>query len=188
MLKKTDNQASRGEEGTSLVEIAVVVMIVATIIAISLPAIGNSIRAYNLRSAALRIAERVSGARTLAMAKNKNVTVSFATDGAGNVTQYGYDFGSPSPTPTIGTPPDGLPDSFDPDDPTQSYYFETPPSGITVRFLAGGDNPPLPNSKDIVYTSRGEMPIGAAQADIQLSNTSGSMIVSVNLRGQVWVH
>ena len=179
MLKKTDNKASKGEEGKSLVEIAIVVMIVATVIAISLPAIANSIRSYNLRSAAVRIAERLSGARTLAMSKNKNVTVAFTTDGAGNVTQYGYDF-SPAGAP------DGTPDSIDPDDPTQSYYVETPPNGMTVRFSAGGTA--LTNGKGIAYTSRGEMPIGAAQADILLSNSSGSMTVSVNLRGQVWVH
>ena len=65
MLKKSDNKslATRGEEGKSLVEIAVVVMIIAVVIAISLPAIANSIRSYNLRSAAVRIAERLAGAR-----------------------------------------------------------------------------------------------------------------------------
>jgi len=181
MLKKSDNKslATRGEEGKSLVEIAVVVMIIAVVIAISLPAIANSIRSYNLRSAAVRIAERLAGARNLAMAKNKNVTTAFAIDGAGNVTQYGYDF-----TP-VGAP-DGTPDSIDPDDPLQTYYVETPPNGMTVRFTAGGDN--LTNGKGITYTSRGELPIGAAQADITLSNSSGTMTVSVNLRGQVWVH
>jgi len=179
MLKKIKSKASRDEEGKSLVEIAIVVMIVATVIAISLPAIANSIRSYNLRSAAVRVAERLGGARTLAMAKNKNVTVAFTTDGAGNVTVYGYDF-------TPAGAPDGTPDSIDPDDPTQSYYVEAPPSGMTMRFLAGGAA--LTNGKGVSYTSRGELPIGAAQADIQLSNSSGSMTVSVNLRGQVWVH
>jgi len=168
----------RGEEGKSLIEIAIVVMIIAVVIAISLPAVANSIRSYNLRSAAIRIAERLGGARTLAMAKNKNVTVGFTTNGSGIVTQYGYDF-------TPAGAPDGTPDSIDPDDPTQSYYVETPPAGITVTFLAGGDA--LTNGKGISYTSRGELPIGA-QADIRLSNSSGTMTVSVNLRGQVWVH
>src|SRR5262245_58395137 len=179
MLNQNDNKASRGEEGKSLVEIAIVVMIVATVIAFSLPAVANSIRSYNLRSAAIRIAERLSGARTLAMAKNKNVTVSFVTDGAGNVTQYGYDF-------TPAGAPDGTPDTTDPDDPAQSYYVETPPDGIRVRFTAGGVA--LTNGKGVTYTSRGELPIGAALADIQLSNSSGSTVVSINLRGQVWVH
>jgi Tfp pilus assembly protein FimT len=181
MLKKSDNKmlATRGEEGTSLVELAIVVMIIAVVIAISLPAIANSIRSYNLRSAAVRIAERLAGARNLAMAKNKNVTVAFTTNGSGNVTQYGYDF-------TPAGAPDGTPDSIDPDDPAQSYYVEMPPAGMTVTFLAGGT--PLTNGKGISYTSRGELPIGAAQADIRLSNSSGTMTVSVNLRGQVWVH
>jgi type II secretory pathway pseudopilin PulG len=181
MDNKRHNTVSeaRGEEGKSLIEIAIVVMIVAVVIAISLPAIANSIRSYNLRSAAVRIAERLGGARTLAMAKNKNVTVAFTTNGLGSVTQYGYDF-------TPAGAPDGTPDSIDPDDPTQSYYVETPPSGITVTFLAGGAA--LTNGKGISYTSRGELPIGAGQADIRLSNSSGTMTVSVNLRGQVWVH
>jgi len=168
-----------GEEGMSLVEIAIVIMIIAVVTAISIPAVAKSIKAYNLRSAAERIAERLIGARTLAMAKNKNVTVSFKTGGGGNVTQYGYDF---SP---VGAP-DGTPDTSDPDDTTQTYYVETPPTGIPVTFSAGGTT--LANGKGVAYTSRGELPIGASQADIGLSNSSGTLTVSVNLRGQVWVH
>ena len=168
-----------GEEGKSLIEIAIVVMIIAIVVAISLPAVANSIRSYNLRSAAERIGERLAGARMLAMAKNKNVTVAFATGGGGNVTRYGYDF-SPAGAP------DGAPDSSDPDDPAQSYYVEMPPSGITVSFAAGGAT--LANGKGVTYTSRGELPIGASQADIRLSNSSSILTVSVNLRGQVWVH
>ena len=168
-----------GEEGRSLVEIAIVILIIAIVTAISIPAVAKSIKAYNLRSAAERIAERLTGARTLAMAKNKNVTVSFATAVGGNVTRYGYDF---SP---VGAP-DGTPDTSDPDDTTQTYYVETPPTGIPVTFSAGGTT--LANGKGVTYTSRGELPIGASQADIMLSNTAGTMTVSVNLRGQVWVH
>ena len=168
-----------GEEGMSLFEIAIVIMIIGVVTAIALPAVGRSIRAYNLRSAATRIAERLSGARALAMAKNKNITASFKTAVGGNVTEYGYDF---SP---VGAP-DGTPDSSDPDDTTASYYVETPPSGMTVIFSAGGTT--LANGKGVEYTSRGELPIGAAQADIRLTNSSGILTVSVNLRGQVWVH
>ncbi len=172
--------ASRsGEQGTSLIEISIVVMIVAVTIAFALPGIANSIRSYNLRSAAERLAERLSGARALAMAKNKNVTVAFATGGGGNVTQFGYDF---SP---VGAP-DGTPDTSDPDDPAQSYYIETPPSGVTVSFSAGGTT--LTNGKGVTYTSRGELPIGASQADIMISNSSGNLLVSINLRGQIWIH
>lgn len=168
-----------GEKGTSLVEIAIVVMIISIVIAFALPAVANSIRSYNLRSACERVAERLAGARALAMAKNKNVTVSFATPGGSNITAYGYDF---SPVNS----PDGTPDTIDPADPTQSYYTETPPSGITASFTAGGVT--LANGKGVTYTSRGELPIGESQADIRMSNSSGILTVSVNLRGQVWIH
>jgi Tfp pilus assembly protein FimT len=172
---------SRGkdETGVSLVETAMVCIIVAIVIAISLPAAARSIRAYNLRTAAERVAERLAGARALAMAKNKNVTASFQTNDTGNVTQYGYDF---SP---VGAP-DGIPDTSDPDDPSQSYYAESAPSGITMSVAAGGKT--LTNGKGITYSSRGELPIGASQADITLSNSEMTTTVSVNLRGQVWVH
>ncbi|HWO02913.1 MAG TPA: hypothetical protein VNS63_26965, partial [Blastocatellia bacterium] len=59
----------RGEQGTSLIEIAIVLIIIAIVIAFALPVVANSIRSYNLRSAAERIAERLTGARALAMAK-----------------------------------------------------------------------------------------------------------------------
>jgi len=168
-----------GETGVSLVETAMVCIIVAIIVAISLPAVARSIRAYNLRTAAERVAERLAGARTLAMAKNKNITASFQTNASGNVTQYGYDF---SP---VGAP-DGIPDTSDPDDLSQSYYTESAPSGITMSFAAGGRT--LTNGKGVTYTSRGELPIGDSQADITLSNSQMTTTVSVNLRGQVWIH
>jgi competence protein ComGC len=178
-----ENQGSihqgKGEAGISLVETALVAMIVSTVVAIALPAVAKTIKAYNLRSAAERVAERLAGARALAMAKNKNVTASFQTSADGKVTKYGYDF-SPAGAP------DGIPDSSDPDDPTQSYYVESPPSGITMSFAAGGRT--LTNGKGVTYTSRGELPIGDSQADITLSNSQMTMTVSVNLRGQVWVH
>ena len=175
----------QGEEGKSLVEIAIVVMIMAVVVAFALPAVANSVRLYNLRSACERVAERLAGARALAMAKNKNVTVAFATSAGGKVTRYGYDF-SPLKADGITPDPDGTPDSRDPLDPTQSYYVEAPPDGITLTVAAGGTT--LANGKGVDYTSRGELPIGASQADIKLSNSSGSLTVSVNLRGQVWIH
>jgi Tfp pilus assembly protein FimT len=179
MCKNMIANGRESEAGKSLVEIAIVGMIIAVVIAISIPAVAKSIKLYNLRSASVRIAERLAGGRALAMSKNKAVTVSFATDGSGKVTQYGYDF---SP---VGAP-DGTPDTIDPDDPMQSYYIEEPPSGITVSFSAGGTA--LTNGKGVTYTSRGELPIGASQADILLSNSTGTLTVSINLRGQVWVH
>ena len=173
-------RSKRGnEEGVSMLEIAIVFLIFGIVIAFALPVVANSIRSYNLRSAAERIAERLAGARALAMAKNKNVTASFPTDGSGNFTQYGYDF-SPA------NAPDGTPDTSDPDDVTQSYFIESLPSGIRGSFSAGGTT--LANGKGIAYTSRGELPIGAAQVDMLLSSSGVTMTVSVNLRGQVWIH
>ena len=167
------------ERGISMVEIAIVLLIFGIVTAFALPVVANSIRSYNLRSAAERVAERLAGARALAMAKNKNVTASFPIDGGGNFTRYGYDF-SPA------NAPDGTPDTSDPDDVTQSYFIENLPSGIRGSFSAGGTT--LTNGKGISYTSRGELPIGASQADILLSSSGGTMTVSVNLRGQVWIH
>lgn len=169
----------RGEQGTSLIEIAIVLIIFTIVIAFALPVVANSIRAYNLRSAGERIAERLTGARALAMAKNKSVTTSFALNGSGKITLYGYDF-SPAGAP------DGTPDTSDPDDTTQSYYTETLPNEISGSFSAGGTT--LTNGKGIGFTSRGELPIGASQADILLSTSGRTVTVSVNLRGQVWVH
>src|ERR1044072_5730866 len=103
-----------GEEGLSLVEMVVVFLIISIVLAFSIPVVANSIRAYNLRSAAERMAERFAGGRALAMEKNKNIIVSFNA----TTRQYGYDF-----TP-LGAP-DGTPDSSDPEDPAQSYYVET---------------------------------------------------------------
>ncbi|HSB07951.1 MAG TPA: hypothetical protein VLM38_00455 [Blastocatellia bacterium] len=180
-----------GEDGKSLVEIAIVVMIISVVIAFALPAVANSIRLYNLRSACERVAERLAGGRALAMAKNRNVTIAFATGESGAVTQYGYDFspvndqGTSDPQDDVATP-DGTPDAIDPLDETQSYFVETPPAGMNVTFSAGGKT--LANGKGVTYTSRGELEIGASQADIRVANSSGSLTVSVNLRGQVWIH
>lgn len=180
---RNKNQSLRSgiecDEGTSMVEIAIVLLIFAIAIAFALPVVANSIRSYNLRSAGERIAEKLAGARALAMAKNKNVTASFRTDGGGNISQYGYDF---SP---VGSP-DGTPDTIDPEDTSQGYFVETLPSGITASFSAGGTS--LANGKGVAYTSRGELPIGASQVDILLSTSGTSLTVSVNLRGQVWIH
>jgi Tfp pilus assembly protein FimT len=176
MLNSTSQNAIRdGESGRSIIELVIIFMIIAIVLAFTLPAIGNTMRAYNLRNAAERIAEKLAGARALAMAKNKNVTVSFRT----GTVQYGYDF-SPSGAP------DGTPDSSDPDDTTQSYYVESLPNGMTWSFIAGGTT--FANGTGVTYTSRGELPIGATQADIRLTSSSKTIIVSVNLRGQVWVH
>jgi type II secretory pathway pseudopilin PulG len=172
---KRQLSSQRNEAGWSLIEMAIVFMLIGIVLGFAIPVVANSIRAYNLRNAAERLAERLAGGRALAMAKNKNVTVSVAT----STGQYGYDF-APAGAP------DGTPDTSDPDDSSQSYYVETLPSGISASFAAGGLT--LTNGKGIVYTSRGELPIGATQVDIVLTSASKTITVSVNLRGQVWAH
>jgi Tfp pilus assembly protein FimT len=162
------------EAGRSLIELAITFMLIGIVLGFTIPVVANSIRAYNLRNAAERLAERLAAGRALAMAKNRTVTMSFNT----STNQYGYDF-SPAT-------PDGTPDASDPSDPSQSYYVETLPSGISASFTSGGVT--LTNGKGIFYTSRGELRIGDTQVDILLTSGSRTTTVSVNLRGQVWVH
>ena len=162
------------QEGFSLIEVVVVCMIIGIVLAFAIPTVSSSLRAYSLRNAAERLSERLAGGRALAMAKNKNVTVSIVP----STGVYGYDF---SP---VGAP-DGTPDTSDPDDTTASYYVETLPAGITCTVTGGLA---LTNGSGIPYTSRGELPIGVTQVDIVLTNSGRSSTVSVNLRGQVWVH
>lgn len=153
------------ESGTSLIEIAVVFMIMAVVTAIALPAVANSIKAYNLRSAADHVAERISAVRALAMAQNR--TVSFAFNNvSGN---YGFDFGV-----------DNIPDSADPDDPGTSYYWGSLPDGVTGVFPGG-------NPIRISFNSRGELPIGAVAQDIVLQSSGKTATVNVNLRGRISV-
>jgi type II secretory pathway pseudopilin PulG len=154
-----------GEEGISLVEIAVVFMIMAVVSAIALPAVANSIRSYNLRSAADHLAERISAVRALAMAQNRTVAFAFNN----STGQYGFDFGV-----------DNIPDLADPDDPDSSYYWGTLPDGITGVFPGG-------NPIRISFNSRGELPIGAVAQDIVLQSSGRSATVNVNLRGRVSV-
>ena len=172
---KTLRPCADNEAGRSLIELAIVFMLIGIVLGFTIPVVANSIRAYNLRNAAERLSERLAAGRALAMAKNRTVTMSFNT----STREYGYDF---SP---VGAP-DGTPDSSDPADPSQSYYVETLASGISASFTSGGVT--LTNGKGIVYTSRGELPIGATQVDIVLTSGSRTSTVSVNLRGQVWVH
>ncbi|HKQ07252.1 MAG TPA: GspH/FimT family pseudopilin [Blastocatellia bacterium] len=171
---KTTMPGRESEAGRTLIEMAVVFMMIGVVLGFTIPVVANSIRAYNLRNTAERLAERLAAGRALAMSKNKNVTISFTSAG-----QYGYDF-SPAGAP------DGTPDSSDPNDPSQSYYVETLPSGMSGSVTNGGVT--LTNGKGITYTSRGELPIGASQVDIVLTSASKTATVSVNLRGQVWVH
>ena len=175
---RTRRPCADREAGRSLIELAIVFMLIGIVLGFTIPVVANSIRAYNLRNAAERLAERLASGRALAMAKNKNAWISIRT----STGQYGYDFG---PFDASGNP-DGTPDSSDPENPSASYYVETLPSGITASFTSGGVT--LTNGKGIVFTSRGELRIGDTQVDIVLTSGSRTTTVSVNLRGQVWVH
>jgi Tfp pilus assembly protein FimT len=157
-----------GEAGRSLVETAAICLIVSIILAFSLPAVASSIRAYNLRSTANHIVERLTAVRALAMEKNKNVTFSF-NRATGN---YGFDF--------TGTSGDGVPDTTDPADPGTGYYTETLPSGISTVF---------PDNTDIkvTFNSRGELPIGSASQSVVVRNSTSTLTIMINLRGRVWV-
>ena len=157
------------EKGFSLLEVTGVVLLVALILAIALPTVATAVRAYNLKSAANHMAERLSAVRALALAKNRNVTFSFNN----STKNYGFDF--------TGTEGDGTPDTVDPDDPSASYYSETLPSGITATFPG---NTPI----KVTFSSRGELPIGSTEKAIVLSSGSKSVTVSVNLRGRIYVN
>jgi len=156
------------ERGVSLIEGVVVFCVVAIVLGFAIPAMSRSIKAYNLRSAANHIAERMTAVRALAMAKNRNVTFSFNRE----TRRYGFDFTGPEG--------DGVPDTTDPDDPTMSYYFETLQSDITAAF-------PNNQSIKITFNSRGEMPIGSAEQSVGLQSHGGKAEVRVNLRGRITV-
>lgn len=168
MHHQNSNSRTQASAGFALLEIAVVFMVSAIVVAFALPVVSGSIRAYNLRSAANHLAERISAVRALALAKNKNVTFSFNNESG----KYGFDF--------TGTSGDGIPDTSDPDSPGTSYYTESLPSGIRTTFPG---NAPI----KITFNSRGEMPIGGSDQNIVLQNDRGSMTVAVNLRGKIAV-
>ncbi|MEK6285175.1 MAG: GspH/FimT family protein [Acidobacteriota bacterium] len=168
MFNKTPRATASGrsDAGVSLVEVVMVTLVVAIVTAFTLPAVSGAIRAYNLRSAADHLAERLSAVRALAMAKNRNVTFSFNN----NTGRYGFDFNG-----------DGAPDTSDPDDPLQGgYYWGTLPDGVTTTFPGG-------NPIAITFNSRGELPIGAVAQNLVLQSSGRSATVSVNLRGRISV-
>ena len=154
------------EAGKSLIEIAVVVMIMGVVTAIALPAVANSIKSYQLRNAANHLAERISAVRALAMAQNRTVAFCF-NNGSG---RYGFDFGV-----------DNVPDTIDPDNPEAAgFFWGQLPDGITATFPDG-------NPIRISFNSRGELPIGATAQSIVLQTSGRIATVNVNLRGQVSV-
>ena len=155
-----------GQEGKTLVEIAVVVLIMAVVTAIAIPAVANSIRTYNLRSAADHLAERMTAVRALAMSKNETVRFVFNNTSR----RYGFDFDN-----------DGAPDTSDPDAPDLGgYYWGVLPDGITTTFP--GDAPIT-----IDFNSRGELPIGALAQNVVLQSYGRTVTVSINLRGKIAV-
>ena len=166
-IKKPDH--SNGcEVGFSMVEVTVVILLIGIIMAFVLPKVSDAVKAYNLRSTADHMAERLSAVRALALAKNQNVTFSFNNSSK----QYGFDF--------TGTTGDGVPDTSDPSNPSVAYLLETLPSEVSATF---------PNSTPIkvTFNSRGEMPIGATEQYITLRSYNRSVQVHVNLRGRITV-
>jgi type II secretory pathway pseudopilin PulG len=174
--------------GVSLVEAAIVFLMIVIILAIALPAISRAVGSYNVRSAADHIAQRLSAARALAMARNTQISISFNKA----LGLYGYDFTTPGPDgipdypggPDLTTrAPDGIPDTRDPTDPSTFYATESLPSDVSIVYPSGVA------SITVTFNSRGELPIGAVAQSIVLrsSRTSISAAVNVNLRGEVSV-
>lgn len=167
---------SNPEMGFSMIEAAIVCLTIATILAFVLPNVNNSLKAYRLKNAADHMAERASGVRALAMAKNKNVTFSFNNTSK----QFGFDF------PPVGaTEGDGVPDTIDPDEqaagvPLSNYFLETLPEGVTATFP---NNAPI----KVTFNSRGELPIGATEQLITLQSFGRTVNVRINLRGKISV-
>jgi Tfp pilus assembly protein FimT len=161
---RSDNR----ESGVSLIESVIAFLVIAIVLAFALPALSRSIKAYNLRSAANHMAQKITAVRSLAMSKNKNVTFSFNNSSG----LYGFDF--------TGTDGDGVPDTTDPEDPVTSYNPQSLPSEITATF---------PGSQPIkvTFNSRGELPIGGSEASIVLTSYDKTVTVKVNLRGKVSV-
>lgn len=160
--------ARRSEAGMSLVEIVIIGMIIASVMALAIPSVSTAIRSYNVRSAAAHLAERMSAVRALAMAKNKSVTFSYNSTSK----SFGFDF--------TGAEGDGVPDASDPDDADSSYLVEKLGSGMEVTFPGNADI-------KVTFNSRGELPIGSAEKSVVIVNGGKSATVRANLRGKVWI-
>lgn len=161
------------EAGFSLIESAIVFLIIAIVVAMAIPPVSKSMNGYNLRSAADHIAGRLAAGRALAMEKNQIVAVVFQRTG-----QYGFDFDE-----------DGVIDVTDPDHPSIGYPLSTLPGGINFTPSI------FPPGADVIirFNSRGELPIGttipAGQPGliVRIENSAGALTIVTNLRGKVWV-
>ena len=71
MIKKSRKQ----EHGFTMIETAVVVLIVGAVIAFAAPRITNAMREYRLNAAVRQIADLIQRAKTQAMSDNKSVTL-----------------------------------------------------------------------------------------------------------------
>jgi len=86
-MRKTRTEGSHDSEisGFSLTELVVVVMIIAILLATSLPAILRYIRNYQIEGAASQVASEIQKARLQAITRNVNLGVVFVIT---NATQY----------------------------------------------------------------------------------------------------
>ena len=155
------------EVGISMVETAIVCLVILIVLAFALPMVNNSIQAYNLRTAANHLAERIAATRAMALAKNESVTFSFNNSSG----LYGFDFTDP---------PDGVPDTTDPEEAVITYYTQSLPSGVTATF-------PSSQPIQITFNSRGELPIGWNDQTITITSNSRTATVTVNKRGKIVV-
>jgi type II secretory pathway pseudopilin PulG len=72
-------KSGRQERGFTVIEIAVVVLIMGAVIAFSAPRITNAMREYRLNMAVRQIADLIQRAKAQAMADNRNVSVRIDT-------------------------------------------------------------------------------------------------------------
>jgi prepilin-type N-terminal cleavage/methylation domain-containing protein len=76
-VRPTAGRGRSSDQGFTLVELMVVVMIIAVMTAVALPAIGRFIRNYQIRGAAQAVAGEIQTARAKAINKNVNFGVVF---------------------------------------------------------------------------------------------------------------
>jgi Tfp pilus assembly protein FimT len=160
---------SRRETGLSVLEIAVILLVIGAISAIALPNIYTASRSYTLKIAADRIAQQLNLCRQKALVANRTrlIQIDPATGLAivdtNDNTQFGDSGGSGVPA----------------DDPAE--YVDL--TGITVT---SQDNPIVRG-----FTSRGEVPIGHSSLptvqDITVRYRSKQRTITIEPRGAIVV-